>query len=182
MQRRKTHSEPDTELQNDTSSFHTSHDLRKDRFLNIVIAFLSLIVVVLAISLVIRLYNPPAELISLPSESTAADSVESVEQSAPKSVIRVEVLNGSGVAGLAAKVTNHLRKKGFDVISTGNADSFGYKITIIQDRTGETENARKVADVLGLTDKNIVEQKNPDLYLEVTVIIGKDYKLLKLND
>ena len=44
----------------------------------------------------------------------------------------IDVLNGSGVGGEAAKVDDLLTSAGFDVSSTGNADSSDYSQTVIQ--------------------------------------------------
>src|SRR5690606_27161836 len=53
--------------------------------------------------------------------------------------IRVEVLNGAGVAGLARRVTEELRAEGFDVVYYGNAGSLTRDSTTILDRSGDAE-------------------------------------------
>ncbi|MBI4062553.1 LytR C-terminal domain-containing protein [Candidatus Gottesmanbacteria bacterium] len=45
--------------------------------------------------------------------------------------IRIEVLNGSGIAGAAAKMQEYLEGMGYDVGRAGNADMTGYKETEI---------------------------------------------------
>jgi hypothetical protein len=47
------------------------------------------------------------------------------------------------------------------------------------DRTGDMENARKVAYALGIGKEHIIQQINQDYYVDVSVVIGKDYKSLK---
>ena len=93
-------------------------------------------------------------------------------------VIRIEVLNGCGVAGIAEKVGRHLRDAGFDVMTWKNADSFNYPETIVIDRTGTLENARRVASALGL--RTHIQQIVQDPYRleQVAVIVGKDYDRL----
>src|SRR3989344_4837516 len=44
----------------------------------------------------------------------------------------VKILNGSGIAGEAAKARSLLEKAGFKVSSTGNASNYNYTKTIIQ--------------------------------------------------
>lgn len=88
-------------------------------------------------------------------------------------VVRVEVLNGCGEAGLAKKVTDFLRIKGFDVVNMGNAESFEFPETIVVDRVGDMTSAWKLARAVGVN--NVIQQKDADLLLEVTLILGKDY-------
>jgi hypothetical protein len=89
--------------------------------------------------------------------------------------IRVEVLNGCGVNRLAVKVTNVLRKRGFNVVKIGNTESPTFSETIVIERNDENRsNAEYVAKQIGV--KNIGSDIDPALYLEVTVIVGKDYR------
>ena len=46
--------------------------------------------------------------------------------------LTVAVENGSGVAGAATKMSDALKKLGYDVVSSGNADTFDYESTEIQ--------------------------------------------------
>jgi hypothetical protein len=89
--------------------------------------------------------------------------------------IRVEVLNGCGVNRLAVKVTNILRKKGFNVVKIGNTESPTFTETVVIERNDDSKrNAEYLAKQIGV--KNIGSDVDPALYLEVTVIIGKDYR------
>lgn len=49
-----------------------------------------------------------------------------------RSSLKVAVLNGSGVAGAATKMSDALKDLGYDVVSSGNADNFEYEETEIQ--------------------------------------------------
>ena len=89
--------------------------------------------------------------------------------------IRVEVLNGCGVNRLAVKVTNILRKRGFNVVNIGNTESQTFAETVVIERNDENKrNAEYLAKQIGV--KNIGSDIDPALYLEVTVIVGKDYR------
>jgi hypothetical protein len=94
-------------------------------------------------------------------------------------VIQVDVLNGCGVSGVAIKFTDYLRARGFDVLEMGNYKSFDVEETIVLDRLGNIENAKKVAYAIGINEKNIIKQISNDSYLDCTIVIGKDYKSLK---
>lgn len=92
--------------------------------------------------------------------------------------IQVEVLNGCGVSGVAEKITDHLRLNNIDVVSLGNYRSFEIENSIIIGRNEKTVNAQKVAAIVGLDKNDIIQQLNPDYLLDVTFILGKDYKNL----
>jgi hypothetical protein len=96
----------------------------------------------------------------------------------PKNVqqlIQVEVLNGCGVGGVGDKVTDVIRSKGIDVVKTGNYMTFDIDQTFIIDRVGKIETAYKVADSLGIDKKNIITQTNKQYFLDLTIVIGKDF-------
>jgi calcineurin-like phosphoesterase len=90
-------------------------------------------------------------------------------------IVQVEVLNGCGISGVADKFTEFLRKNNFDVVQMGNYRSFDVDKTLVIDRTGDILNADKVAKALGVNSKNIIQQINKDYFLDVTIIIGKDF-------
>ncbi len=92
--------------------------------------------------------------------------------------IRVEVLNGSEEDGLARKVTDLLRRNGFDVVNLGNAESSYFLETIVVDRSGRMEKAQQVAEALGV--QNCIQQIKSDPYRieDVLVIIGRDFRKL----
>ena len=135
--------------------------------LNLIISFLGILVIFLTFSLFNRLSG----------NSSEENSKENVKTASP--VIQVEVLNGCGASGVAEKFTDYLRKEKFDVVQIGNYISFDIDQSLVIDRTGNKANAEKVAAALGIDRKNVIMQKNDDSFLDVSVVIGKDYK--KLN-
>ncbi len=94
-------------------------------------------------------------------------------------VTRVQVLNGCGVDGLAAKAAKFLRLKGYDVVDVKNTPLLLESLVV--DRVGNRDAARKLAKLLGVSEENIIQQSCDYLELDLTVILGKDYKELKLN-
>lgn len=102
-------------------------------------------------------------------------------QGAPaQKVIQLDVLNGSRVKGAASRVTSCLRSGGFDVVEMKNYKTNNVHQTVVIDRVGNLASARKVALVLGVPDKNIIQQINPDYFVDVSVIVGEDVSSLKL--
>jgi hypothetical protein len=90
--------------------------------------------------------------------------------------IQVEVLNGCGVSGIAEKLTDYLRINNIDVVNLGNYRSFEIENSIIIGRNEKILNSEKVAAIVGLDKQNIIQQINPDYLLDVTFILGKDYR------
>jgi hypothetical protein len=114
-----------------------------------------------------------------PSEIKAGELVSQADQpevsrSYLEQPIRVQVLNGCGVRGLARRTANCLRSMGFDVRETGNADRYDYPQTQVVGRVNDAILPDIVADSLG--GGRISMDPDPDLVdVEVTVILGEDY-------
>ncbi len=87
---------------------------------------------------------------------------------------QIQVLNGSGAAGMAENFRNQLIDHGFDVIEFGNARSWNYEHTLVIARTPSDRIARDVARVLGVD--RVLHLEHPASLVEATVIIGKDHK------
>jgi len=96
----------------------------------------------------------------------------------PNQSIEVEVLNGCGVANLAARTTDFLRSKHFDVVFEGNMENQQYQHTLIILRNEKVESLIKIANSFNIDYTDITHiQITPDesLCVDVTVILGKDY-------
>lgn len=91
---------------------------------------------------------------------------------------QIDVLNGCGVAGVAAKISARLRQRGFDVVEIRNYKSFDLRQTIVIDRVGNLAQALRVASALGVGRDNVIQEINLDYYVDVTVVIGKDFESL----
>jgi hypothetical protein len=87
--------------------------------------------------------------------------------------VTVEVLNAAGLPGLARGATRQLREAGFDVVYFGNAHEFGQDSTLVLDRSGKPEAARRVAENLGV--ERVIDRPDSTLLLDVTVVIGRDW-------
>ncbi len=92
--------------------------------------------------------------------------------------VQVEVLNGCGIAGAADNVTNFLRDRKFDVVQMGNYRTFDIDESIVIDRKGNMKTAENIADSLGINKLNVIQQVNKNYLLDVSIIVGKDYKKL----
>jgi hypothetical protein len=137
-------------------------DSSKSIILNVSILVLILINSILAYSLInlIPFNNSEDNLLQ---DSTAAR-------------IQVEVLNGCGVSGVAEELTDYLRTNNIDVVNLGNYRSFEIENSIIVSRNEKIYNAEKVAAIVGLDEQSIIQQINSNYLLDVTFILGKDYR------
>ncbi len=110
-----------------------------------------------------------------------SDSAQ-LSKEVPSAIIQVEIMNGCGVSGIADRFTDFLRNENFDVVNTGNYISFDVIETLVIERIGNMANAKKVAKALGVNERNIIQQLNDDYFLDVSIVIGKDYhELLPLK-
>ena len=87
--------------------------------------------------------------------------------------VQVEVWNAAGVDGLAAAAAERLRRRGFDVVTTGNAGRRDTSAVVV--RSGTTLDARHVAQALGLSEALVVTGgPTEDYTLDVTVYLATD--------
>jgi len=122
---------------------------------------------------------------SLINNSLKNDSVKEITDTSktltnqPNLSIQMDVQNGTNENGIASQITEYLRKSGMDVVEMGNYKSKDIEKTLIIDRSGDKNKSKRVAMILGVGERNIIQQMNNSLYLDLTVVIGKDYKELK---
>ncbi len=88
--------------------------------------------------------------------------------------ITVEVLNGSGEAGIAREVADKLTEMDFQVVRIANADHYDYPSSQVIARAEPTEAARQVALEIPRADLLVDIEKGYEAM--VTVIIGENYK------
>lgn len=139
-------------------------------FLNSVIGFLGVLLFILIIALFSRILYP-----RIVADRATEDPALISE------VIQLQVLNGCGITGIATRFTDRLREYGFDVVETGNYDHFDVSETFVISRSGQMENAYRVANALGISHEHVIREQSPDFYLDVTLVIGTDYESLNLN-
>jgi len=92
--------------------------------------------------------------------------------------IQMDVLNGARESRLAQRLTDYLRSRGFDVVETGNYQE-ELERTLVVDRAGNTQAALQVAQALGIPADQVMRKIDKNLFLDVSVFIGKDYRTLR---
>ena len=110
---------------------------------------------------VARAFSNPAEP-SVPDDARAPERVR----------IKVEVLNATKTRGLARKATLFLRDRGFDVVGSGT-DVEPRAKTVVYDRSSHPEWARLVGRAMNAP---VVSRPDSSRYLDVTVLIGADWR------
>ena len=135
--------------------------------LNVLIFLLGALIIYMSYSLYVKLWG------------VDKSAKEIAQNETPSEIIQVEVLNGCGISGVADMFTDYLRGQNFDVVNVDNYISFNINESMVIDRIGNIANARKVAEALNVNKKNVIQQLNDDYFLDVTIIIGKDYYKLK---
>ncbi|MBM3328679.1 MAG: LytR family transcriptional regulator [Calditrichaeota bacterium] len=104
---------------------------------------------------------------------------EPKREPAAGSKIRIQVLNGCGVPGVAKRARDWLARRNYDVRDVGNADRQDYRMSKVVNRSGIQGAARDLARVLGVDESHVSNQAGPaGLDFDLTFIIGKDYKRL----
>jgi hypothetical protein len=111
---------------------------------------------------------------------TVTDAVQETEHKEEEVLepIQIEVLNGCGVTGVAARFTDYLRANDIDVVRTDNYETFNVLKTVVVDRRGRIKSGIRVAKILGLGEERVLQEVNEAYLVDVTLILGKDYRQL----
>ncbi|HTY10710.1 MAG TPA: LytR C-terminal domain-containing protein [Bacteroidota bacterium] len=118
--------------------------------------------------------------ISFPSDHNGNRSREAGTTASPaKNIVQIDVLNGCGVSGTGQKVTSFLRASGYDVVDMGNYKTFDVKQSMVVDRCGNADIAKKIASDLGIDPANVIQQISPEYFVTASVVLGKDFKTLR---
>lgn len=134
---------------------------RRRRYGRIILVALILGVLGTTVWFAVRAFSNPAES-AVPDDARAPEGVR----------IKVEVLNATNTRGLARKATVFLRDRGFDVVGSGN-DVEPRAKTVVYDRSSHPEWARLVGRAMNAP---VVSRPDSSRYLDVTVVIGADWR------
>jgi len=110
----------------------------------------------------------------------SAMRMRSADRKAPPDVnvpegqrVRVQVVNATTTRGLARRATMYLRDRGFDVLEIGTTGE-QRDSTLVLDRSGHPEWAKRVADALG--GARVESRPDSSRYLDVTVLLGRSWR------
>ncbi|MBV6511447.1 MAG: hypothetical protein FMNOHCHN_00927 [Ignavibacteriaceae bacterium] len=136
-----------------------------------------LLISAILINLLVSIY---LFLLIFPAEE--GDRNKQTVESGKGVIITVEVLNGSGIPNASAMIADYLRGPGIDILQTGNYETFDIAETIVVNLSGDYQKAKIISAKLGLDSLRIVTITNPSRLLDISVIAGKDFKQLKLEN
>lgn len=109
------------------------------------------------------------------SVNTASEESKDVQNSKKtKGDITVEVLNGTSRSGLANSVAEKLKEEGYNVTKIGNYKTTTNIATSIISRTDDEDVAKEIKNFLNAG--KVKTEKDSDSKVDVTVILGSDYK------
>ncbi len=93
-------------------------------------------------------------------------------------VIQLRILNATSVQGIARQATDYLRQRGFDVVVTDNATPQQQSRVICL--RGDTTAAHQLAYAIGLAHNRVETQIDSSLVLDCSLVLGDDYKSLRI--
>ncbi len=88
------------------------------------------------------------------------------------SKIKVEILNGSGDSSLLTKAKDALKKEGYNVYKTGKTSTT--QVTTIINKAKLSEN--DISNIKSTLGTGVISSSSVTSKVDVTIIIGKDYK------
>lgn len=146
----------------------------KNGFFSIALWGLGLINVILIVSFISKHFLSGTE---------RSMSSEAAIEALPAENLKIEVLNGCGVDGLARKYADLLQSHGFDPVTVTNYEgSSNLPRTYIYDRRSkDMENGLRIAKVLVLPDEFVAYQESAERLVAATLILGKDFKDIPAN-
>lgn len=108
----------------------------------------------------------------------AASERKSETRGADRAGLKVQVLNGTGVPGLAAAVAGELGRAGYKGVTTGNAESRYSRTTVYYAGDDSYKAGTVAADLSGASEPMI--DSNDELTsargVDVLVVLGSDYR------
>lgn len=139
----------------------------------IVLALVAVLLVVAAINIIFSsMGNPESKVADPPAEesSSAEPSPSESEVSVADDSITVDVLNGSGVSGVAKKFSEPVEEKGWKLGQVGNYSTNLTTSTVYYSGEENASQAKLVAEALGIE----ATEASTDFEADVTVVICSD--------
>lgn len=93
---------------------------------------------------------------------------------------RIQVQNGTQVAGLASRVTDMLRREGYQMSEADDAPAL-YERTVIIDYTGLPQTRKRLAEFFSVDTRYVYDTPPPDapqipIHTDIVVVLGTDYE------
>jgi hypothetical protein len=134
----------------------------------------------------INILNSEKPVANNPQQTLPVDKTETPQYYSPiDKKIQLEILNGCGESGVAKKLSDLLKKSNYDIVNSGNYMQRGkvnwdVNESKIIDQVNKQNEARKLADLMGILYSNVETFENSSPIADLTIVIGKDYKTLAI--
>jgi polyisoprenyl-teichoic acid--peptidoglycan teichoic acid transferase len=113
---------------------------------------------------------------NIPAIRRAIDTTER-DAAHPELRAKVEVLNGSGTAGLGQRAADYLTAQGFNVVRIAAAERSDYQSSSVLVLTDNTQAAQAVASTLKVPDTAISQSPTPNAGADIRIVLGQDFRL-----
>jgi LCP family protein required for cell wall assembly len=106
-------------------------------------------------------------------------AIESAQRSAahPELRAKIEVLNGSGTAGLGQKAADYLTAQGFNVVRIAAAERSDYRSSLVQVLTEDKGAAEALATTLRMPTTAISQVPTPHAEADIRIVVGQDFRV-----
>jgi len=137
-----------------------------------------LIIILIVSALIFLLKEPNIQIEPLPQSEPVVEETEGVtatptSRPLKKDDIRIEVLNGTGIAKQASFLEEELGKLGYSDIETGNVDEGEYDATEVAYSTSVDERVRgEIEEKLGQLYKEVKTKESTLKDFDIQIIIG----------
>jgi LCP family protein required for cell wall assembly len=95
----------------------------------------------------------------------------------PELKAKVEVLNGSGTAGLGQKAADYLTAQGFNVVRVAAAERSDYHSSLVQVLTEDRRSAEALATMLKVPTTAISDLPTPNAGADIRIVVGQDFRI-----
>ena len=95
-----------------------------------------------------------------------------------KAAVKIDVLNGNGIKGESALISNQLKQSGWATLNATNADNHDYTQTVIRYKLGFEDAVKLISKEIVNSYPSVPKQDlGADSQADVVIILGKDKKV-----
>lgn len=143
--------------------------------IGIIILLITIPLILLAFGIIKNPFNKiPAEQTILPTATPIASPVPTTTPVPDKSSVKIQVLNGSGVAGQAKKTADAITALGYNNITTGNAPDSTASATTVSYKSSTPKNfIEDITSVLKKIYSSVASSEAKLADFDVVIVTGK---------
>jgi LCP family protein required for cell wall assembly len=114
-----------------------------------------------------------------PDVAAIRRAIDNAQRSAdhPELRAKIEVLNGSGTAGLGQRAADYLIAQGFNIVRISAAERSDYRSTLVQVLTDNNGAAQALATTLRIPTSVIRTEPMANPTADIRIVVGQDFHL-----